>query len=472
VPVDPNIALAAGTGVGAPPNPLKQFGDFLQMQSAVNQQKLFPGQLQEQQFKLQQAQLDQTRNRMGTAIANLAPLAAGDDVTHAKLFSAIGGLKAAGLPTDEIEKDIAANMPDGDGPEFKKWARGFAARALPPSQVPGEVVGTPSTENVGGQLVPTMTGGRYSGTPGGKTVQPGSLTLGPSPSEQNDLKQVWDPVKKQFVYVRNGDVAPLRDGNGNPIAPSGGGSAIPGLPQSGRVNPPAGASPTPGEQSGATVPMGTAEEVTSSASHAGAARERANNYQSTIFPIEGAITALNGADTGKGAEVLNNIRGYLGDTPLKYFSGFLPSTLSDQEKRNLFDEAKKYTTGMAVGGPGGSRSDAGAEASAASNPNVHISNAAAVAVAKSILAQRRMEQSGTLSFNNSGKPVGEYDRYMNQWATQQDPRAFMVDKMSPEDRAALVKSMGGVNSPAYKKFRNSYLSGVQAGVIPSHDAGG
>jgi hypothetical protein len=132
MPLDPSISLAAGTGVGAPPNPLKQFGDFLQMQSAVNQQKLFPGQLQEQQFKLQQAQLDQTRNRMGTAIANLAPLAAGDDVTHAKLFSAIGGLKAAGLPTDEIEKDIAANMPEGDGPEFKKWARGFAARALPP----------------------------------------------------------------------------------------------------------------------------------------------------------------------------------------------------------------------------------------------------------------------------------------------------------------------------------------------------
>ena len=66
-----------------------------------------------------------------------------------------------------------------------------------------------------------------------------------------------------------------------------------------------------------------------------------------------------------------------------------------------------HTTGMAIGGPGGSRSDAGNQASAAANPNVHISNTAALAVAKSILAQRRMEQAGTLSFNNATGPDGQ-----------------------------------------------------------------
>src|SRR6185312_5840805 len=109
--------------------------------------------------------------------------------------------------------------------------------------------------------------------------------------------------------------------------------------------------------------------------HLGAARERANNYQSTIFPIEGALTSLEGADIGKGGEILNGIRSYLGDTPLKLFNFMLPSSLSDQQRRQAFDEAQKYTTGMAIGGPGGSRSDAGATASMAANPNVHISNA-------------------------------------------------------------------------------------------------
>lgn len=201
-----------------------------------------------------------------------------------------------------------------------------------------------------------------------------------------------------------------------------------------------------------------------SAGHLVAARDRANNYQANIYPVEGAITALSGADTGKGGEVLNSIRGYLGDTPLKYLSYFLPSTLSDQDKRTLYDEANKYTTGMALAAPGGSRSNAGEAAATAANPSVHISNTAALAVSKSILAQKRMEQAGTLAFNRSGQPAGNYDSFMNTWNTNQDPRAFLADRMTKGERAAVVEQLGGIKSAAYQRYKQSYLDAQAAKV--------
>jgi hypothetical protein len=253
------------------------------------------------------------------------------------------------------------------------------------------------------------------------------------------------------------------DGAGNPIP----GSAVPGLPATGRPAA-SGATAAPPPGTNITQPSpGTPEEMVGSAQHALAARDRANNYQATIYPIEGAITALSGADTGKGGEILNNIRGYLGDTPLKYLSNFLPSTLSDQEKRTIYDEANKYTTAMQLAAPGGTRSNEGQAAAAASNPNVHISNAAALAVSKSILAQKRMEQAGTLAFNQTGQPGANYDTFMNTWNTNQDPRGFMADRLKPAERADVVKSLGGVGTAAYQRYKASYLAAQSAKVTDS-----
>ena len=204
------------------------------------------------------------------------------------------------------------------------------------------------------------------------------------------------------------------------------------------------------------------------------ARDKANNYQQTIQPIEGALAALKGADTGRGAEVLNSIRANVQDIAPGVIQRMMPNSITDPVKRQALEEAQKYLTGMAVKSPGGARSDAGQAASAASNPSIHIGNAAATHVANAILAQKRMEQAGTLAFNNAkgqdgqALPASEYDRYMNKWNTNQDPRAYIADKMEPADRAALVSGMGGTKSAAYQKFRNSYQAGIDGKVIPNH----
>jgi hypothetical protein len=216
------------------------------------------------------------------------------------------------------------------------------------------------------------------------------------------------------------------------------------------------------------VSPATEEENKGAAAHAVAAREAANSYQTRIQPVEGALTALAGADTGKGGEVLNTIRAYVQDVSPAFIQRMLPSSLTDQAARTAYDEAVKYTTGMAINAPGGARSNAGQEAAGAATPSVHISNEAARLVTRAILAQLRMQQTATLLFNNSRQPAANYDRFTNSWMTGVDPRAFAADKMTNEERAAMVKDMGGVRSAAYARFKKSYKDGIDAGVIPNH----
>jgi hypothetical protein len=526
--IDSSIPLQAGKGVQQP-NPLQMIGEFAQAKNALNNLQLFSGQQQLQQQAIQGGQVNLANLQNASAYRAMTPLLAGGPITHDSLTTALGSIESnLGLPTHQIINDVLATGGGGDGPQFDAKVRALIAsrsQTSPESAVamatprqgmvdygPGIQpvnIAPPGSPNVG-QVTPV--GGAFTKGVGPQYVQTGAgnvptnngqptgpvIPNAPSPGDQNQLVQTWNPNTKQFDYTPRLNVAPMVNGVGQPVA--GGAAPVPGLPQNGRIQPPqanvapmgngagqpvgGSAAPGPGmptngrsqppqapamppANAAASPPLGTQQEAEAAAVHAGAARERANNYQSTIFPIEGALTSLQGADTGKGGEVLNTIRSYLGDTPLKYVSDFVPSTFSDQDKRTLYDEAQKYTTGMAIGGPGGSRSDAGNQASAAANPNVHISNAAAVAVTKSILAQRRMDQTGTLAFNNSGLPANQYDQFMNSWNTQQDPRAYAIDKMDPTDRANMAQSLGGKNTAAYQRFKGSVQAAIDAGVIPN-----
>jgi hypothetical protein len=206
--------------------------------------------------------------------------------------------------------------------------------------------------------------------------------------------------------------------------------------------------------------------------HAGEARGKANVYQQTVQPIDAALTSLQGADTGKASETLNSLHAYVQDLTPAMLKQLTPDfMLGDPGKRAAFEEASKYLTAMAVNSPGGARSNEGQAAAMSANANTNISNAAAQQVVKAVMAQRRMEQAGTLAFNSATGPDGQplpasqYDRFMNKWNTAQDPRAFIADKMTPAERAQLVAGMGGIKSAAYQRFKNSYQEGVRTGVI-------
>ncbi len=160
MPVDPQISLAAGTGAAAPQNPLNTVGQYAQTANALNNLKLFPGQLQQQQLATNQMQLAQTQHRMQAVNAMLAPLAGSPNLTHAQVMGALGGLKAAGIPTGEFEADAAQTMPTGDGPELAQWFKtNVAARIMSPDAIASAVVGTPGTMSNGQSLQPGVVGG-------------------------------------------------------------------------------------------------------------------------------------------------------------------------------------------------------------------------------------------------------------------------------------------------------------------------
>jgi hypothetical protein len=478
--VNASIPLQAGVGVTPTPNPLQTIGQFADTKNALNQLQMFPQQQQllEQQVQqagigTQQAQQNFMRGQWQGGWNALTPLLAlpAGTIKIADATSALGAYEAAGGISQPVIADILQGAPPGDGTQTDTWFRArIAANSQEnPAQAVQEVTPQAGSVDVGGMIQPTVTA--PAGSPNVGTVTPigGAFAKTISPDQANQLEQVWNPTTKQFDYVPRAQVAPVVNGAGQSTGPQTPElpqtPAVPGLPPTGRINNGAMGGPA------ATAPLGTDTALQASAQHLADARAQANNFQSTIFPIEGALTSLEGADTGKAGDTLQNIRGYLGDTPLRFFNQFLPSSLSDQDRRVAFDEAQKYTQSMALGAPGGSRSDQGLGAAEGANPNVHISNQAAVAVTKSILAQRRMAQAGTLAFNNSGLGAGDYDTFMNQWQTQQDPRAFIVDKLSPADRASLVQSMGGTGSDAYRQFKKSYLEAVQTGVLEGPGGG-
>ena len=381
----------------------------------------------------------------------------------------------------------AAPLPTGYQPR-PTGAPPAAPTPAAPAAPAGVVTGNPATP----QAVPAPPGGPpgastapYTGPGMGGVLpapapRPGASLQGGVPvASVNALQPNVGPAAPPSPAVP-GDVAAIMAGmqrGGAPVAgtaaagpaaqaPQGGfgtgvgtyGGAAPGAPPAAPtdVRPPVYTS----------APSGFSEEQTASAEHAGAARAKTAGYQRDIQPIEGAITALGGADTGRGGELLNNIRANIQDITPSFLQRMLPTTLTDPKARQAYEEANKYLTGMQLQAPGGARSDAGTAAAGAASPSVHISNTAAREVALAILAQRRLEQAGTLLFNQSGKSVGEFDRHMGAWNTQVDPRAFVVDKMSPDERAAYVKDLGGVGSPAYQRFKSSYQDAVASKVVP------
>jgi hypothetical protein len=433
---------------------------------------------------LSTAQTTQAADVTKTIAAAFAPLINGPDDSaqmHALVGQTAERLVTAGVPRDIVNGVISRLPPDSAG--IKQQLELARQAILGPQQQQASIYGTPGSVTApNGSQVGTIQNpqtGAISVPP-----QPGA-PQGTSPETRAGLVTVSDAAGNKYVVPRSslpgasgsdGGAAPPTVGPGripaslrNPNAPQPG--AAPGPP----TPAPAAAAAVPpaatGVPSGATlssISPATETENQGAAQHAVAARDQANSYQQRIQPIEGAITALAGADTGKGGEVLNTLRAYTQDVAPTMLQKMLPASLNDKDARVAYEEANKYLTGMAINAPGGARSNAGQEAAGAATPSVHISNQAAQLVARAVLAQQRLTQAGTLAFNQSGQPAQNYDRFMNTWNTNADPRAFVADKMSPEERGALVKSMGGVGSAAYQRFKQSYQDATANGVVPLH----
>lgn len=181
----------------------------------------------------------------------------------------------------------------------------------------------------------------------------------------------------------------------------------------------------------------------------------AANYRREVFPLEQAIPALEGlgtTGTGPGTETLNQFKSFLQSAGGGAMLGV------DLDKIKNFDEAKKYLTDWVMANGSTGTNDKLA-AAFASNANVGISNAAAVDVAKSALALRRMKQAQTIEFAKSGLPESEYTNWASTWNVAQDPRAFGVDLMTPKAKSALLADL---NKKGHEGDKARFIASLRA----------
>lgn len=197
-----------------------------------------------------------------------------------------------------------------------------------------------------------------------------------------------------------------------------------------------------------------------SAAQLKADRAAAGTFAARTKPLEYAMDHIQNADTGRGSEFVNDVKGY--------FSSLAPGMLSslgiDPQKITDFDTATKYMAQYQASQPGAQSTDMGREMAKIANPSTHIDKAAAQLVMANALGMERMKQAATLAYGGNSEG---YAKHLAEWNTIYDPRAFSFDKMSPSQKAATLESL---KTPADKhKFTRGLkqaenLLGIEMGL--------
>jgi len=163
---DPAIALQAGRNLPPPANPLQTIGQFATVQNAINQNKMFPGQMELQQQRISANKADLLQTWKQAAARQLAPLLAeGANPTLADATTTLARLESQGMSTHE---PLAALSSMTDGPNFRtQLGTWISANLATPGNEVGAVLGRPATRDTGLAIESGIERPLFSPTPGG-----------------------------------------------------------------------------------------------------------------------------------------------------------------------------------------------------------------------------------------------------------------------------------------------------------------
>lgn len=168
----------------------------------------------------------------------------------------------------------------------------------------------------------------------------------------------------------------------------------------------------------------------------------AGRFAQRVNPLRQAIPLLEkmkDTDIGPTSEKWNDIK----STAVTLGAGKLAGI--DPEKIKDYNELKKYFTQYASQAAAtlGPKTNDGLATAVTSNPNVHMDKLSATELAKVALGIERMQQAAALEFNervqNGKAQPGTFNRFMLDWATKQDPRAFVYDIMDKKAQETVRK---------------------------------
>lgn len=401
-----NVAAEVGQGVQQT-NPLQFIGQLAQTQNALNQNKMFPLQYQAAGANLGQLQRDIQAKQFGVLQSALAqttdPSEVPDTVTR---------LVQSGQITADFAAQALGGGVDGlDAASIASRRRQAIMSAGNQAEVTA-LTGTPTPVETGGatkfESVNPFTNAVSPMGGAGATV-PNTL----SPSEINTPAYTKiDPATGIPEMVTKGAAA------ANPANPA---AIQTGLP--------------PGAAAGREA-VGVASGNQYAADLAGQTENGINIAQ--MKEVDQLLQAPEG-QTGPGTQAFNKWRdaaiAFLGPNA-KLIPGLDANTLQAATQ----DELRKYMTRLAGvnGSPFGAGTDYRLAQAATGNANPDMSNLANRDVERMNLALSRAQQARLAAFQQTGLPPEQYSTWASNWSRQVDPRAFMLDLLSPAERQKML----------------------------------
>lgn len=195
------------------------------------------------------------------------------------------------------------------------------------------------------------------------------------------------------------------------------------------------------------------------------ASEAAGKYGQRVNPLRQAIPILEGmkeTEIGPTSDKWNDIK----STAVSLGAGTLAGI--DPEKIKDYNELKKYFNQYSAQAAStlGPKTNEGLATAVTSNPNVHMDKLSALELSKVAMGVERMQQAGVLEFNalvqRGAADPSQFNKFMVDWSTKQDPRAFVYDLMTKEQQEKLKKTL----SPAeLNKIRNGMNIADRHGLL-------
>ena len=408
----------------------------------------------QQQLQITKDQLDiasKHLTNMGNYFAGLLSKPKGS-LTQKDFIDAAGNMIADGLITAPEAARELQNLPNDDA-SLRSMATQMMLRTMDGQAKVQALYGSPMSINTGQQQVI----GTMSPLNGFQPRGVVNNELPPNTPVYNNAAQ--QPGVLGNTHVGGGGATP----SGIPNAAFGGGAPANAPPGGAPVNP-----AMPGfVPTGAPLGHAAAADVAATGS-AKAYQDLRNDVQSTparIYQLGQALHSLQNTSTGPGTATVNNVKSFL----LAQDPGVLKAIgLVDPNSIKSYDEANKYLTAYAANQAGamGQGTDTKLATALSANANTHISNLAAQDVVKANLGLERIKQAQALAFQNSGLPPEDFSDWGVKWAKSSDPRAYVMDLITPDERKTMISGM----KPAEREtFLNSLREGIKAGVINMQD---
>lgn len=454
-----------------PSNPMEQTNNFLDTASKANENRLQQQKIQANGIGIDQAQMQLALQKVGAVNSSLSGLIGDPDFGKADLSKKIQETAIrwvnSGVYSAAHMAEALKSMPR-DPAQQAIWLRNIYSQTQSAEQRAQSFFGSP-------QGVSDQAGTRMTQTPGypGLPTQdrgyvpnqlpPGTPTRATSDTNSPDYgaPAIVGPAGPPGVQQGPG-VMPAA--NGAPAR-----AMVPSSPkvvgdqeaQAAGLYPPAAAKPVI-----TGLPPGTAQSMEGAAQAYNEASAAAGKYAQRVNPLRQAIPILEKmkeTEIGPTSERWNDLK----STAVTLGAGKILGGI-DPEKIKDFNELKKYfaqysSQAAATMGP---KTNDGLATAVTSNPNIHMDKMSALDLSKMALGAERMQQAGIREFNalvEAGKasPAG-FNKFMVKWGTEQDPRAFVYDLLTPEQQAKLKTKL---SKPELDKIRNGMNIADRHGLL-------